>query len=125
VSAKAIENRLYSWKKKNISGNTNLDTSTNGTPTKPAASKVKTPRGRSKATPKKKKLNASDSSPEGPMDDDEDIASPSAARGKRFSTAASFSFAEPTSEKEDGGVLQNKRVKTESVENHDNSFFSS
>lgn len=124
MSAKAIENRLYSWKKKNVSGNTGLNADTNGTPTKqkPATPKAKTPRGRTKATPKKKVINDSDSGPEGPMDDDEEAMSPSAARGKRSLTETSFSYAEPTSEAEDGGAPKAKHVKTEPAEDHDNSF---
>ncbi|CBY01146.1 hypothetical protein IAQ61_012028 [Plenodomus lingam] len=118
-SAKAVENRLYTWKKKNISGNTNLNASTSNTPTKPAAKKTstpKTPRGRAKTTPKK--VVNYDNGTEGPMDDDEQLMSPSAARGKRALSSASkgFSYAEPDSEPDNADILSSKRVKVELVE---------
>ncbi|KAI8940859.1 hypothetical protein NX059_002120 [Plenodomus lindquistii] len=117
-SAKAVENRLYTWKKKNVTGNTGLNASTNNTTTKPSAAKTstpKTPRGRAKATPRKKVVDYEDGA-EGPVDDEEEITSPSAARGKRGLNGAGPSYAEPDSETEEGDAPTAKRVKAEPVD---------
>ncbi|EOA89516.1 hypothetical protein ACJQWK_09165 [Exserohilum turcicum] len=77
---KAVENRLYSWKKKNTAGGaTNPTSSATGTPAKPASATQKTPRSRNKATPRAKK--------EEDGDDGEEPLSPTPAPRKRKSSA--------------------------------------
>ncbi|CAI9627656.1 unnamed protein product [Alternaria burnsii] len=126
-TAKAVENRLYSWKKKNVSGQTNLNSATN-TPSKSSAANTpkSTPRPRAKATPRKKKQVSEDIDSDGPsglMDDDE-VLSPTAARGKRGMSGGvkrKVEYKESDAE-EEGGVEEDyvpmaKRVKAEPVEN--------
>ncbi|KNG45135.1 hypothetical protein DDE82_003108 [Stemphylium lycopersici] len=121
-TAKAIENRLYSWKKKNISGNSNLNSATS-TPAKSAlATPVKTPRSRAKVTPRAKKgfLETPDG-PEGLVDDDEVLLSPTAARGKRALNGKTQSYTEAEEEGEEEGddeefVPKAKKVKSEPFE---------
>ncbi|KAL1793785.1 hypothetical protein ACET3X_008767 [Alternaria dauci] len=115
-TAKAVENRLYSWKKKNVSGQINLNSATN-TPSKSSAAGTakSTPRPRAKATPKKKQVSEE-------VDSDETL-SPTAARGKRGKSGGSKrkveykeSDAEDESELEEEYVSMAKRVKAEPVE---------
>ncbi|CAN9436834.1 unnamed protein product [Alternaria alternata] len=126
-TAKAVENRLYSWKKKNVSGQTNLNSATN-TPSKSSAANTpkSTPRPRAKASPRKKKQVSEDIDSDGPsglMDDDE-VLSPTAARGKRGMSGGvkrKVEYKESDAE-EEGGVEEDyvpmaKRVKAEPVEN--------
>ncbi|KAF2854448.1 hypothetical protein T440DRAFT_465413 [Plenodomus tracheiphilus IPT5] len=87
-----------------------------GTPKKAAAATPKTPRGRPKFTPRKKTADDSDCEPEGPVDDDEEIQSPSAARGKRAANKIKVSYADSESEAEDDDGNMHKRVKHEPIE---------
>jgi hypothetical protein len=125
-TGKAVENRLYSWKKKNVSGNSATNTATN-TPSKAATGTPKTPRSRTKITPRKKKVSEEVESdgPEGLMDDDDDdeLLSPSAARGKRGRNGSQKPKYDETSDKEeedddveDTYVPMAKRVKEEPID---------
>jgi hypothetical protein len=119
---------LYSWKKKNVSGQTNLNSATN-TPSKSSAANTpkSTPRPRAKATPRKKKQVSEDVDSDGPsglVDDDEEVLSPTAARGKRGISGGvkreiqyKESDAEDEGEVEEDYVPMAKRVKAEPVEN--------
>jgi hypothetical protein len=93
-----------------------LPASATSTPAKAAKPKTTTSRSRAKATPKSKKPASSDD--EVPLDDEE-LLSPSAARGKR--TAAKRSYIESDmdddqEDQEDGYIPMGKRVKTEPVD---------
>ena len=108
-----------------MSGNTNLNSATN-TPSKTAAATTpKTPRSRAKATPRKGKQLSEDVESDGPQGlvNDEEVFSPSAARGKRTldgvrkATHAEMSDKEEEdAELEDEYVLMAKRVKQEPVD---------
>ncbi|KAF7672606.1 hypothetical protein GT037_009107 [Alternaria burnsii] len=125
-TAKAVENRLYSWKKKNVSGQTNLNSATN-TPSKSSAANTpkSTPRARAKSTPRKKKQVSEEVDSDGPsgLVDDDEVLSPTAARGKRcLNGKVKPKYAE-ASDNEDGSVDVEeeyvplaKRVKAEPVE---------
>jgi hypothetical protein len=127
-TAKAVENRLYSWKKKNVSGNTNLNSATN-TPSKTstASTPKSTPRPRAKATPRKKKAVSEELDSDGPqglVDDDEVLLSPTKARGKRKMNGSAKPKYDQGSDEENGGdeeleeeyVPMAKRVKEEPAE---------
>lgn len=99
-TAKAVENRLYSWKKKNTSGSTNLNTATS-TPTKKVTT-PKTPGSRQKATPRKKKEQLDEDS-DGPQDlfsIKQDSLSPTPAHHKRKADQTSCT----ESQSEDGDI---------------------
>lgn len=109
---KAIENRLYSWKKKNTSaGATTATTSAPSTPAKTDGPKQKTPRSRVKSTPRVKKEKTEDE------DENEEPSSPTPARRKRKAgTPKKASSKEKESgnedvEEEDGP--KSKKVKNE------------
>jgi hypothetical protein len=113
ATSKSIQNRLYSWKKKNVGTNPPSATST---PAK-AASTSKPPRPKAPAT-KKSVDTASESSNGGP---DGLAESPSISRGssKRAKSTLKRSYAESTSEQDDIDELYQplaKRVKAKPVE---------
>ncbi|KAF1850895.1 uncharacterized protein K460DRAFT_400929 [Cucurbitaria berberidis CBS 394.84] len=101
------------------SGGTRPNGSVTHTPTR-ATSTPRTPRSRAKATPNKKKVssNESDGGPEGLLDEDDEVMSPLAARGKR---GARQSYAEPESEEEHSDYQMSKRVKTEPIDDDNES----
>jgi hypothetical protein len=118
---KAVENRLYSWKKKNVSGTA----SATSTPSKPAATPKKTP-GRAKAGAAKKKAVTPPASTSDSENEPEGLAeegTPSAARGKRGLSTPKRSYAESDadsgSEVEQEYVPLSKCVKTEPAEGTD------
>lgn len=57
------------------------------------------------------------------MDDDEELHSPLAARGKRSLAAKQVSYTEPQTDEEEGNVPQAKRVKVEPSENLEDTTF--
>jgi hypothetical protein len=118
---------LYSWKKKNVSGQTNLNSATN-TPSKSSAANTPkfTARPRAKDTPRKKKQVSEDVDSDGPsgLIGDDEVLSPTAARGKRDMSGGvkrevdyKESYAEEEGEVEEDYVPMAKRVKAEPVEN--------
>jgi len=117
---KAVSHRLTNIRK----GGT---TPANASPTR-AASTPKTPRSKAKPVPRKKKTVSEDADSDGPqglMDDDE-VLSPSAARGKRTLNGKRKPTYDETSDKEDeeGEVEDDyvpmaKRVKEEPVDEED------
>jgi hypothetical protein len=117
---------LYSWKKKNVSGQTDLNSATN-TPSKSSAANTpkSTPRPRAKATPRKKKQVSEDVDSDGPSGlVDDEVLSPTAARGKRGMSGGvkrevqyKESDVEEEGEVEEDYVPMAKRVKAEPVEN--------
>jgi hypothetical protein len=108
---KAVSHRLSNIRKGGAPSGTPAPASATSTPTKTAT----TPRSRAKATPRSNKK----SEEEAPLDDEEELLSPSAARGKR-NTAKKRSYVESDVEGEDdeeeGYVPMGKRMKTEPVE---------
>jgi hypothetical protein len=95
---------------------TALPASATPTPAKAATPKTTTPRSRAKATPKSKKPASSDD--EVPLDDEE-LLSPSAARGKRSAAKRSYvesDIEDDQEDQEDGYIPMGKRVKTEPVD---------
>ncbi|KAF1946975.1 hypothetical protein EJ02DRAFT_508171 [Clathrospora elynae] len=122
---KAVENRLYRWKKKIVSSSPVLNANTPNTPAKSIPTKISRPR--PKATPKMKKGSefSDDDGPQYLMDDDEMLASPSAARGKRAAKGKKVAHAEAegTDSEEEKYISMAKRVKTEPVEKADAELF--
>ncbi|KAG9195832.1 hypothetical protein G6011_00953 [Alternaria panax] len=124
-TAKAVENRLYTWKKKNVSGQTNLNSATS-TPSKSstATTPKSTPRPRAKAAPRKNKAVSEEFDSDGPsaLVNDDEALSPTKARGKRSASGKPKPKYEEGSDK--GGksieieeyVSLAKRVKVEPVE---------
>lgn len=117
-TAKAVKNRLYNWKKKNVSGDTGLNNSTTDTPLKISAT-PRTPRTKFKSMTKKRKSGESDSGLDDPANDDEDIKSPSTGRGKIGLHGTPFIYVSQESESEDTVAHKAKRVKTEPVDEDD------
>jgi hypothetical protein len=115
---KAVKNRLYSWKKKNVSSNTGLNAST---PTKSAASTPKKATPRAKAILEAKKQALSEEDVSSPLDDEE-LLSPSATRGKRSAAKRSYVESDAEDDVEEDYVPLGKRVKKEVVEEEDVSF---
>ncbi|KAH7074824.1 hypothetical protein BKA63DRAFT_414645 [Paraphoma chrysanthemicola] len=116
ASSKAVENRLYSWKKKNVGSGTNATS----TPSKVLAT-PKTPNSRAKATGRKKKLatpsESENDGPEGLID------SPSVKKSnsKRAKSTPKRSHAESEDEHGIAEVEEEyaplaKKVKTEPVD---------
>lgn len=107
---KAVSHRLNNIRGGGKSG------ATRSAPNTPKSKRVATPKtagGRAKVTPRKKVDNDYDSGPEGPIDDAEEMQSPSAARGKRAANNNKISYAESDSETEGRDDGMQKRVKTE------------
>jgi hypothetical protein len=121
-TAKAVEGRLYSWKKKNVSGGG----STTTTPVKPPRkTAVKTPRSRAK----KKALtpvesSADEASPDGLLEYDEQLASPSAGRGsnKRARSTPRSYVESGSSDESNDYVPCAKRIKAEPKNEKDVAF---
>jgi hypothetical protein len=116
---KAVENRLHSWKKKNVSGTASVTS----TPSKPAAATPKKTPGRAKAGAAKKKAVTPPASTSDSENEPESLAeenTPSVARGKRGLSTPKRSYAESdadsASEVEQEYVPMAKRVKTEPTE---------
>jgi hypothetical protein len=118
---------LYSWKKKNVSGQANLNSTTN-TPSKSSAADIpkSIPLPRTKTTPRKKKQVSEEVDSDGPsgLIDDDEVLSPTAARGKRGMSGGvkrkleyKESDAEEEGAAEEDYVPMAKRVKAEPVEN--------
>lgn len=113
---KAVEGRLYSWKKKNISGNTNLNSATSSPVKEPKTPKV--PRSSNKkGTPFKKELFEGESDgPEGLVDDkNELLLTPTPARRKR---KVIETYEETQSDDDDnvGVYVPKSKIKTEHAE---------
>ena len=118
---------MYSWKKKNVSGQANLNSTTN-TPSKSSAADIpkSIPLPRTKKTPRKKKQVSEEVDSDGPsgLIDDDEVLSPTAARGKRGMSGGvkrkleyKESDAEEEGAAEEDYVPMAKRVKAEPVEN--------
>ncbi|KAH7348111.1 hypothetical protein BKA66DRAFT_576300 [Pyrenochaeta sp. MPI-SDFR-AT-0127] len=114
---KAVSHRLNNIRNTGAARNSG---SVPSTPSRPHAT-PKTPRSRTKATPKKKNNNNNDSDgPEGLIDEEEPM-SPSDTRAKR---AKRPSYVEAGSVEEPDYVIVNKRVKTEPLDDvEDHSIF--
>lgn len=84
---------------------------------------MKTPHARAKVTPRAKKdFVESDDGPEGLVDDDEALLSPTAARGKRALNGkkkASYTEAESEDDDTEEFVPKAKKVKSEPVEDEE------
>jgi hypothetical protein len=121
-TAKAVEGRLYSWKKKNVSGGG----STTTTPVKPPRkTAVKTPRSRAKkkaVTPVES--SADEAGPEGLLEYDEQLASPSAGRGsnKRARSTPKSYVESGSSDESNDYVPCAKRIKAEPKNEKDVAF---
>ncbi|KAF2128364.1 hypothetical protein P153DRAFT_432033 [Dothidotthia symphoricarpi CBS 119687] len=89
---KAVENRLYSWKKKNVGGT--INGSTPNTPSKPATPKTPaSSRGRAKAATKKK-IQAEQDLLHNDDDDEDEILSPTVNRKRGRSAQKPANYAE-------------------------------
>ncbi|KAI4608175.1 hypothetical protein J4E80_009183 [Alternaria sp. BMP 0032] len=118
---KAVSHRLSNIRK---GGTTNANGGAVASPTR-TASTPKTPRSRAKAAPRKKKDASEEVDSDGPQGliDDDEVLSPTAARGKRTLNGKRKPTYDETSDKEDGDVEVEdeyvpmaKRVKEEPVD---------